>query len=108
MQSKGTRMVKWRRGLAITAAGGLDLPAMMVLTWEPSVQALTYDKLKPIQKRLLSGAAAFALSGEMLQARSQAGARVTSATRAPATAACPSQIGTNVKVNQNCLNISDP
>ena len=75
MPSKGTRMVRWRRALALTAAGGLALPAMMVLTGEPSVQALTYDKLKPIQKRLLSGVAAFAFNGEMQQARSQASAR---------------------------------
>jgi len=108
MPSKGTRMVRWRRALALTAAGGLAVPAMMVLTGEPSVQALTYDKLKPIQKRLLSGVAAFAFNGEMQQARSQASARVTSPTRVPATAACPSRIGTNVKVNQNCLNISEP
>jgi hypothetical protein len=73
-----------------------------------------YSKLAPIQQRILSGF----LSNELNPAqggadsgiRSQAPtAAARSAPSSPAAFGCPSNLGANnVRVNQNCLNISDP
>jgi hypothetical protein len=68
-------------------------------------------KLNKVQRRLLSGFASFELS----QAASPRSSEVT-ATAKPRSATtkvspllgCPSAFGSNVPVNQNCLNISDP
>jgi len=75
---------------------------------QQSAQALTYDQLKPIQKRILSGAAAFALSGEQQAAKAAARSARPSFSHRAATAACDNRLGNNIKANQNCLNISDP
>ena len=102
-------MNKWIRAVALIAAGGLvAVPGLALTGGQSSAQPLTYDRLKPIQKRILSGAAAFALSGEQEQgSKAAAKAKAPTFTRQPATSSCPSRIGTNVKVNQNCLNIAD-
>jgi hypothetical protein len=98
------------RRIALIAAGGLvALPGIALVGGSSSAQSLTYDQLKPIQKRILSGAAAFALSGEREQA-SKLTAKAKAQTFSPrsATSACANRIGDNVKVNQNCLNLTDP
>jgi hypothetical protein len=103
-------MKNWTRWVALMAAGGLvAVPGIAMIGGNSSAQPLTYQRLKPIQQRILSGAAAFALSGEQEQAsRAAAKAKAPSFTHQTVTSACASQIGDNVKVNQNCLNITDP
>ena len=102
-------MKRWIRAVAVIAAGGLvAIPATTMISTSSSAQPLTYSRLKPIQKRILSGAAAFALSGEQAQvSTASARAKALTFTRHSATSACPHSNGTDVKVNQNCLNLTD-
>jgi len=101
-------MSRWTRRVALIAAGSLvAVPGIALIGGGQSAQALTYDQLKPIQKRILSGAAAFALSGEQRASAAAAKAKAPSFSRHAATSACANRIGDNVKVNQNCLNITD-
>ena len=68
-------------------------------------QPFTYATMKPIQKRILSGF----LSYEMT--RSQVQSTITSKAdnfRPTSEEGCSQHLGSNVKVNQNCLNIADP
>src|SRR4051794_2835840 len=66
-------------------------------------------KLTPIQQRLVSGFASRALeqassAAPSTRARSRAAAAAT-----PTNATgCPANRGANVRVNQNCLNLTDP
>ncbi|HEU5380800.1 MAG TPA: hypothetical protein VFV38_35710 [Ktedonobacteraceae bacterium] len=66
---------------------------------------MTYSALSTIQKRLLSGFLSSEISG------SQTAAHTTSAlhsTYFPSSDdGCPQNLGENVKVNQNCLNLTD-
>ena len=103
-------MNRWARRIALVAVASLaTVPGIAVTAVNSSAQPLTYDRLKPIQQRILSGGAAFALSGEQ-QTGSAAAAKAKAATfsRRSTTSACANRIGDNVKVNQNCLNITDP
>ena len=70
-------MAKLSRRLAAPLAAVLALPALALVSSQAPAQALTYDHLTPIQKRLLSGAASFALSGEQdsAAARNRSSAR---------------------------------
>ena len=102
-------MSTWKRRVALIAAGGLvALPGVAVIGANSAAHALTYDQLKPIQKRILSGAAAFALSGDRQQTSTLAAkAKAQDYSPHSATSACANHIGDNVKVNQNCLNLTD-
>jgi hypothetical protein len=75
-------------------------------------QASVYSKLNKIQKRILSGFASMELNRQDL--RSPAGRRsvqqggTTAGNYFPsASGGCPVHYGSNVKVNQNCLNLTD-
>lgn len=80
---------------AVVLMGGLSLAA-------PGVQAQSfgYDKLTPIQKRHVSGALTEAL-GPQVKGRAVSNARQATAPD------CDGRRGNNVKVNQNCLNVTD-
>ncbi|MGI8801695.1 MAG: hypothetical protein ACR2KV_05905 [Solirubrobacteraceae bacterium] len=78
--------------------------------------ALTYGQLNRIQRRLLSG---FAASEIAAQQGSTTSARPAQSTLRPlgatasnyfptGTGECSQLLGSNVKVNQNCLNLTDP
>ncbi len=80
-------------------------------------QATTFSRLAPIQKRLLSGLLRTELTGGRVAVRATRalpGATSGRASRAGADylpgrdGTCPQSLGGNVKVNQNCLNLSDP
>ena len=88
----------------VAAAFAVSLLAAFSLTGGgavPAAHALTYSQLSLIQQRILSGFAAFALQGE-------------SDTKPPdnyfprPSGGCPVNLSSNIKVNQNCLNLTDP
>ncbi|TCO59254.1 sialidase family protein [Actinocrispum wychmicini] len=66
-----------------------------------------YSHLNKIQQRHVSGLLAANLNGDDAARQARAPVAVTQR-RAATSAACANQFGDNVKVNQNCLNISDP
>jgi hypothetical protein len=84
------------------AAAGLGVVAVP----EAAATPFGYASLKPIQQHHVSGLLATVLNGEDPANRAAALAPrdVHRATAAP----CTNSFGANVKVNQNCLNISDP
>jgi hypothetical protein len=69
-----------------------------------SAEAFGYQDLTPLQKRLVSGTLALELGGE---GRGAAQSRAA-APLGPHTAACADNRGFNIKVNQNCVNATDP
>jgi hypothetical protein len=71
-----------------------------------NARAFNYSKLNAVQKRILSGAADFELNPRNATSR----ALTSSGMFAPAAGGgppCSMTLGTNVKVNQNCLNLTD-
>ena len=71
-----------------------------------NARAFNYSKLNAVQKRILSGAADFELNPRNATSR----AVTSSGMFAPAAGGgppCSMTLGTNVKVNQNCLNLTD-
>src|SRR5438132_11467445 len=80
-----------------------------------TVHAFGYDQLNPIQRRILSGFAEFTLNPAHASepVTAVAGAtRVAAAvptTSLPAGNGCPPRsLGSDIRVNQNCQNITDP
>ena len=70
-----------------------------------SVRGLSLHGLNRIQRRILSGFASFEsnLGAPTQSARARTGARLASA----GSALCPGNIRSDVRVNQNCLNVTD-
>src|SRR5437773_11490711 len=69
----------------------------------------TWDRLTPTQQRLVSGFTALELQPQLFGGESEAsdnGPRVQTAPLARPIN-CPGNFDTNIRVNQNCLNISD-
>ena len=90
--------------------------AAILLLVLPTTQAQAgslYDRLTPLQRRFLSGFASSELQQQSSSARfPSSAARAMSPTTAgsayqPGDDGCPVRLGDNVKVNENCLNISD-
>jgi hypothetical protein len=77
-----------------------------------TVRALTYSQLNKIQQRILSGFAFQELNpGNTVSPRvnAQTPLTVSAPNYTPSsTGGCPQSLGPNTKVNQDCLNISDP
>lgn len=82
-------------------------------------EALAQSKLTPMQRRLMSGFVSHELDQHEAALRAAAGVNAgraaTSAAASDPTAyqptsddGCEQKLGSNVKVNQNCLNITDP
>jgi hypothetical protein len=65
-----------------------------------------YAQLNGIQQRIVSGLLASELNGADPAAAARTAAPLTARPAAPS-AACTNRFGGNVKVNQNCLNLSD-
>jgi hypothetical protein len=77
----------------------------------PVAQAFSLRHMSPIQKKIVSGFVSFELSGAATTAAA-AGAQETVGAQSPnyfpdAQGNCPIERGDNVKVNQNCLNLTD-
>jgi hypothetical protein len=66
-----------------------------------------YANLNKIQQRHVSGLLAANLNGDDPAGRART-ATPTMTRRATSSAACANRFGDNIKVNQNCLNITDP
>ena len=71
-----------------------------------NASAFSYSKLNAIQKRILSGAADLELNPSSASARAAISSPGKFA-QANEGSACSATLGGNVKVNQNCLNLSD-
>jgi hypothetical protein len=101
-------MTRLRRTIAFLATGTLVVVSLNMLT-APTASAAPfgYNQLNSIQKRLVSGLLASELNGADVATQSRS--RVPSAARrvSPTSGACKNHFGSNVKVNQNCLNITD-
>ena len=93
-----------RHTVGIVAIGASLLAALALVAPRAGAERFGYDDLSAVQKRHASGMLADT-AGAAAAARRQATAAAT-AKRATG-AACDGRRGTNVKVNQNCLNISD-
>jgi hypothetical protein len=101
-------MTRWPRlstlpalGVTILSAAALGVFAAPAATARP----FGYDQLTTIQQRHVSGLLSTVLNGED---PANTARRAVPGTARPATPApCANQLGANVKVNQNCLNVSD-
>jgi hypothetical protein len=69
---------------------------------------ITYDDLTKVQKRLLSGGSALALQQDGSSDPSSSSFDATYTPRGNGDKGCQDPLSSNVKVNANCLNISDP
>src|SRR5205814_5573851 len=101
----GSSMARLRTALSTLGAAALVTTSLVVLNASgASAQPFSYDRLNQIQKRHVSGLLAAELDLNDPALRARAAARAPRATTA---AACTNHFGDNVKVNQNCLNITD-
>ena len=98
-----------RRAAAMLAAGGLALGAAVALSSQNAAAAtFGYQNLNSVQKRHVSGLLAAELGGAGNQARAAAPlAPAAAVPQVPGPNGCPVKLGSNVKVNQNCLNLTD-
>ena len=93
--------MRTRRTISLAGAGVLLLGVLSLPASGAHAQAFGYDKLTANQKRRVSGALAEALGPSTGAKGIVSGAQRT---RAPD---CDGRRGGNVKVNQNCLNVTD-
>lgn len=101
-----------RRALALCGAGSLLVAGAVVATAPPSsAQPFGYASLNAIQKRLVSGTLSTALDDSPDAARLRASGptspRVLSTPQHSGAHGCPGTLGNDVKVNQNCVNLTD-
>ena len=103
------------------ASIGTLLALALLLVLLPNSNSATaagspYDHLNTIQKRLLSGFLSYELNPQNVTAGQQAAQRTKLSPAAPTSGSssyfpgpngCDQHLGSNVKVNQNCLNLSD-
>jgi hypothetical protein len=98
-------MTRLRRTIAFLAAGSLVAISLNVVSGSSAAAApFGYQQLNSIQKRLASGL----LTSELGGAQAAARAATPAGRFKPATTTCTDHVGNDVKVNQNCLNITDP
>lgn len=98
----------WRRALALGALAVLTGCIVAIASGGGSVSTAREVKMTKLQRRILSGFASFELGttpGNEASVRTRA-SRFAPVSN-PTAAACPTHHGNNVKVNQNCLNVSD-
>src|SRR5260370_36987542 len=67
-------------------------------------KSLTYADMNQTQKRILSGFADYELNADNTDASN----KQPSSYNPRGSDSCPVNLSSNIKVNQNCLNISDP
>jgi hypothetical protein len=98
-------MTRLRRTIAFLATGALVAISLNVVSGSTAAAApFGYQQLNSIQKRLASGLLTSELGG--VQAAARPALQAPSQVRPGAV--CTGRFGDNVKVNQNCLNITDP
>ena len=94
---------------AATALALVALPLSVGTGSNPAhATGISYDQLTTMQKRLLSGGAALALEDAAGSDQSKSSYNPTYTPRGNGDKGCQDVLSSNVKVNANCLNISDP
>ncbi|GAA0318741.1 glycoside hydrolase [Actinoallomurus spadix] len=91
-----------RGALSLVAAGGLLIGGPALITPGANAEPFGYAKLSAVQKRHVSGALAEALGPQRLNRNTVTVPKETAAS------GCYGNHGHDVKVNQNCSNVSDP
>jgi hypothetical protein len=105
-------VVKSRLLLALAAVLAIGLVAVPSALRAPragaAVHGLSLQGLNKIQRRILSGLASYdaGIGVSKTTARVRTGAPMRAG--ASSSALCPGNFGSNVLVNQNCLNVTDP
>lgn len=84
--------------------GAAQLPGLN----RAAAQPFGYGNLTPAQKRHVSGLLATELGGVGQQNAGRAASTASPSAQQAAVPGCGGQIGGNIKVSQNCLNIADP
>ncbi|WP_433303704.1 sialidase family protein [Actinoplanes sp. CA-030573] len=98
-------MPRLRRTISFLAVGALAALSLNVVSGSTAAAApFGYQQLNSIQKRLASGL----LTSELGAPAALRGAAPGTGGFRPARAACTGRFGPDVKVNQNCLNLTDP
>ena len=104
---------------SVAVLGAISLASAGVLVASTSTTATAagfgYSHLNAIQKRLISGTAAFELDTSATGQAARSARTATSAAEHRSShhvsggygSACSKKLGSNVKVNQNCLNLTD-
>ena len=92
--------------VAVTIALAIGPSALTTQRASAAVHGLSVHGLSKIQKRILSGFASFE-AGTGLPANAPA-AQARARKSSSGVNLCPGNLGPNVLVNQNCLNVSDP
>jgi len=90
---------------ALTLAAGIPI-AVGTTSTPAHATGISYDQLTKVQKRLLSGASAFALQDT--GANGNSSFTPTYTPRGNGDKGCQDNISSNIKVNANCLNLTDP
>src|SRR5436190_1839853 len=98
-------MHRIRPALSLLATVVLAAAGLGVVATPAGATPFGYASLKPIQQHHVSGLLATVLNGEDPAGHAQSLAPRNVRRAAPAS--CTNRFGDNVKVNQNCLNISD-
>ncbi|HEY4853305.1 MAG TPA: hypothetical protein VII22_21155 [Streptosporangiaceae bacterium] len=97
-----------RRPLTLLVTGALLLvfgaAAQFAVSTGASAQPFGFNKLTPNQQRHVSGLLSLELGGAGLKAAAPARTSLSPVTPP----GCSVNLGSNVKVNQNCLNLTDP
>jgi hypothetical protein len=102
-------MTRLRTTIAALGAAVLTTASLSVLTSSGAhAEAFNYAHLNKIQQRHVSGLLASELDSADPAAKARNGAPSAPRPVGPTAAACTNRYGDNVKVNQNCLNITDP
>jgi hypothetical protein len=102
-------MTRLRTTIAALGAAILTTASLSVLTSSGAhAEAFNYAHLNKIQQRHVSGLLASELDGADPAARARSAAPSAPRPVSPTAAACTNRYGDNIKVNQNCLNITDP
>ena len=92
------------KSLPILVVGGLLLAAgQFAAATGVSAQPFGYNKLTPAQKAHVSGLLSLELGGRGVRTATPARSSLTTVTPPP----CAVNLGSNIKVNQNCLNVTD-
>lgn len=98
------------RWLALVAAGALTVGSVLAGSTNAQAKPFGLQSLNPVQKRLVSGLLATELDiANPVRTRSAAPLHAASVTvpQRPGPTGCPANRGSNVKVNVNCINLTD-
>ncbi|HJQ01124.1 MAG TPA: hypothetical protein VJ851_05960 [Jatrophihabitans sp.] len=100
-----------RRPVYLAAAAALAVAALPLAAGVGSSPAhatgMSYDQLSKVQQRLLSGSSALALQSDDASS-SNPSFDPTYTPRGNGDKGCQDNVASNIKVNANCLNITDP